>query len=65
MENITIEFVCTSCLRKRVICLNIPIGMDDLANRIVDRKCLNCKGDLDISHINFVHSDNDSLIGEK
>lgn len=66
MRNVTIEFVCNNCFRKKAIYLGMSIEINDLANHIMSRECLSCeKGGLDISHINFTHDDSDSLIGEK
>ena len=56
IKNITIEFVCNNCLRKKSIYLCISIEMNDLTDLIMSKKCLSCgKGGLDVSHINFAY----------
>jgi hypothetical protein len=56
IKNVTIQFVCNNCLRKKSIYLCISIEINDLADLIMSRKCLSCgKGGLNISHINFVY----------
>jgi len=66
VKNITIEFVCNNCLRKKTIYLCVIMDIHDLIKHIMDRKCLTCdKGSLDISHVDFSYDSGDPLVGEK
>ncbi len=64
VKNITIEFVCDNCLRKKIIYLCVIMNIRDLTKHIMSKKCLTCgKGGLDISRIDFSYDSGDKLVG--
>jgi len=64
VKDITIEFVCNNCLRKKIIYLGVSMGIDNLAKHIASKKCLSCgRGGLDVSRTEFFYDSGDQLIG--
>jgi len=54
IKNVTIEFICDNCHKKKIIYLSVSMDMDNLVRRISNKKCLTCeKGNLDVARINF------------
>jgi len=66
IKDITIEFICNNCFRKKIIYLGVSMDINNLTKHITNRKCLTCgKGGLDVSRINFSYDSGDKLVGGK
>jgi len=66
IKDITIEFICNNCFRKKIIYLGVSMGISDLNEHIANKECLSCgKGGLDVSRANFFYDSGDQLVGEK
>ena len=66
VKNITVELLCNNCLRKRTIYLCISMNINNLAEHIMNRKCLTCgKDSINVSHINFFYDSGHPLVGKK
>ena len=64
IKNITIEFACSGCLRKRTIYLCVTMNINDLAQHIMNKKCLTCgKSNLNIAHVDFSYDNGYPLVG--
>lgn len=64
VKDITVEFICSNCARKRTLYLGMDIDLDTLSKRIMNRTCSSCgKTSVDISRLRFYYHSGDSIVG--